>query len=120
MALFLPISFYFAVQHGLKAILVPWFTTYLFICAGWILITLKKIRIPLGVYGRNFLNPLAATLMMSVAVMICKYSLDYLRLTKPLLIAVIIEVLVGAFIYTLYLWRFDRGLFEGIRKLIKT
>jgi O-antigen/teichoic acid export membrane protein len=120
MALFFPVSFYFAVQHGLKAILIPWFTTYLFMCTAWMLVTLKKIGISVGVYGRNLVNPLAATLMMSAIVMICKYAFNPVRFHEPPVFAVIAEVLFGTFVYAFYLWRFDRGLFEGVRRLIRT
>ena len=41
-ALFMSISFYFAVQHGLNAIIIPWMTTFIFMCIIWITITIKK------------------------------------------------------------------------------
>lgn len=59
-------SFYFAVQHGLNAILVPWLTIFPCLCLGFITVTVKKIGINLLTYAKNLYVPFFATLVMSL------------------------------------------------------
>lgn len=114
-AILLPISFYFAVQYGSDAILIPWFTVYIITCCSWIVLTLRKIRISLLEYLNKLLPPIKATLVMAISVIVCDVATitEGLTLTSDLLV----KIVIGAFFYTTYLWFFNRQLFRDFLML---
>ncbi len=118
LAVTMSISFYFAVQFGLNAIIVPWFTVYLFISIFWIVFTLREIEINLNSYIARLYVPIMATLIMSAAI----YCFGHLATLYPvinqnLIYLLIGKILVGISTYVLYLWIFDRKIFYSIRML---
>lgn len=120
-ALLMPISFYFAVQYGLNAILVPWFTTYIAIFLAWVYITLRKMGIDLYKYIINIINPIVAALLMLLIVTgigeLRNIFPSYLNAFVSLLI---LKIIVSSFVYISYMWFFDRDLFRTIRNLLKS
>jgi O-antigen/teichoic acid export membrane protein len=121
--LLVPVSFYFAVQYGLQAILIPWFTTYLFICIIWITITLKSLDINIHSYFERLSKPIIGTLLMSIAVLILN---KYLAIYFPgqhknlLLLLLFVKIIMGGIVYVSYLWIFDKSLFYNLQKLRKS
>jgi len=99
----MPASFFFAVQYGLGAIVVPWVTIFIVICLLWTLITVRKIGIPLRDYAKNLVNPLLAAGLMSLTVTALRASP-----LQNIYGSTIGCVLVGASAYAGYLWVFDR------------
>jgi len=117
LAIAMPISFYFAVQYGLNAILIPWFTVYMAICLIWIVITLKKIEVPLFKYLRTINTPIIGSLVMSVPVFgIGRILSVYLGMQNPVLM-LSIKIFTGAATYLLYLYVFDKEAFRILGKL---
>jgi O-antigen/teichoic acid export membrane protein len=119
-ALLMGISFYYAVQYGLFAILIPWFTTYLIICTSWTIITLNTIGISIAAYCKKLLNPVTAVFIMSLGIISFDYFTAFYDLHGlNMLSRVSIKIGLGIFIYTGYFWVFDRQLFYKIRELSK-
>lgn len=117
-AILMPLSFYFAVQYGLTAMLVPWFSTYFILCTVWIFITINKIGIDLKSYLRSIMTPLLATVIMLIPIAFVSYTINIsLGKWNIYLISLILKVLLGAGFYLAYLWFFDRKLFSDIKKL---
>lgn len=118
----MPISFYFAVQYGLHAILIPWFTTYLFICTIWIYITLKSLDINVYSYFTRLSTPIKGTLLMSICVFILNVYLTryFPGQNKNLLsLLLFVKIILGGIVYVSYLWIFDKSLFNSLQKLRK-
>jgi PST family polysaccharide transporter len=117
-AIIMATSFYFAVQYGLNAMLIPWFTTYVILCAVWIIITLHKI----GIDSFTYLKTLAAPLMATFCVVIGLKFYNYVTILLPdqsinALCNLTLEIVIGALCYISYLWLFDRKLFYSLAKL---
>lgn len=118
-AILMSVSFFLAVPYGLSAILIPWFTVYFIICTFWIIISLKKIGISKVQYLKNISLPVISTLVMVAAVLLLKsYSCIFPQfINESLLIMLCFKIFAGAGFYFLFLWFFDRSLFENIKKL---
>ena len=118
-AISMAVSFYFAVKYGLDAILIPWFTTYIAISCGWIILTSHKIGVNFLIYVKNLSNPIMATLAMIAAIQLYSYSAVLFRLELNLFYHLVMKVGIGAFSYISYLWLVDKKLFYALRKLWK-
>jgi len=120
-AILMPLSFYFAVKYGLHAILIPWFTTYLLICAIWIFITLTSLEIHLSSYFERLSKPVIGTLLMSISVLILStFFTRYFPGQYNNLFLLLVKIITGGFIYVSYLWVFDKNLFYSLQKLRKS
>ncbi|MBT8386682.1 MAG: lipopolysaccharide biosynthesis protein, partial [Ignavibacteria bacterium] len=117
-AIVMSTSFYFAVQYGLHAIIVPWFTTYLIICLLWLIITLKKLEIGILIYIRNLYHPVIGTGVMTLAVLLCHNQMRLVSDFSPIS-SLIPQVIIGALAYISYLWFFNRELYYELKKLRK-
>lgn len=119
MALFLPISFYFAAQRGLNGMLLPWCTTYLFICAGWIIVTLNKLGIAVTAYLKNLHVPVISVFLMAFVLVTTGYLL---KISVPALTSFplfISKVCIGSLTYMLCVWCFDKNLLKNAVRMIK-
>ncbi len=117
LAITMPISFYFAVQYGLQAILVPWFTVYVIICSVWIWITLKKLGIPVKSYLKILSAPVIGSIVMGFIVIGFGGGLaDYFRI-ENLMAILLLKAGVGASAYCLYLYLFDKDAIIILKKL---
>lgn len=119
MAIFMPISFYFAVNYGLNAILIPWVTTYLFICLVWIILTLKKIGVNMNSYLKILFMPFTATMIMSVSIILFGYLQTLFFSHIITVVSLMAEITLGGLVYVSCLWYFDRDIFYSIKKLRK-
>lgn len=120
LAIAMPVSFYFAVQYGIKAILIPWFTVYMAICIIWIMFTLKKIGIPFSKYVRTINTPIIGSLMMSVAVFFLENIwLTYIGMESDVLL-LLLKIITGAIAYLLFLYAFDKEVFNILKKIRST
>lgn len=113
-AFLMTISFYIAVQYGLNAILIPWFTTYIIICIAWTVITVNTMGISVFKYIRNLMNPLLATF--SVFIAITLFS-SYIFLPLNIISMLAIKVMLGLVVYVCYFIYFDRQIFQRIKNL---
>jgi len=116
---FMPISFYFAVQYGLNAILVPWFTIYLIINCAWLLYSLQKTEIPVVSYLNSIKIPFMATAIMLFAIILVEHGLGILYPYLPIYGSFAIDVLVGTAVYVFFLWKIDGDLVRMLRMLVK-
>jgi O-antigen/teichoic acid export membrane protein len=119
MIMFMPVSFYFAVQHGLQAIVIPWLTTYIVIGIGWVMISIRKFGIPLGRYCTNLSKPFLGTLLMAAAILfVGKYCplAPFAPVRQPIVI-LSLSVILGATAYAAYFWFFDRGFIMNMKSL---
>ncbi len=114
-AIFMSISFYFAVQYELHAILYPWFTTYFIITIVWVIYTLRILDISISLYIRNISIPVIGVLVMSLPLWYMNQSsiLTNMELSSGL----IVKVIVAGGTYLGFLWIFDRGVFKALKKL---
>ena len=116
------ISFYFAVQKGLNAIVIPWVTTYALISCGWIVFTLKKIGLNFSAYIISLLHPAIATAIMFLTVTISKrffYS-TIIDLEGDLRLLVLVSsIIFGGGTYVGYFLLFNRQVLKTIKNLRK-
>ncbi len=117
--IFMPLSFFFAVQYGMNAILVPWCTTYMIITLAWLVYTLNKLDISMVSYLRTLRVPASATAMMAVAVAAMEYLIGYIQIKIPLYVSLSVEMIVGAAMYGFILWKLDSDLLKRLRILIR-
>jgi len=114
------LSFFLAVPYGLEAALIPWFTTYVVLSVSWIAITARKIGITPGVYLKGLFIPVAATLTMASAIQLLSIlGGDYLN-SLGQLSSLIIKCGIGASTYIMFLWVFDKRIFNMLRALRRT
>ncbi|WP_159931247.1 lipopolysaccharide biosynthesis protein [Oceanicoccus sp. KOV_DT_Chl] len=113
-AVFMSISFYFAVQYETNAILIPWFTTYLAISIVWLTYTNIKLGIGGGQYLATLRSPVLGVLALSLAVYILK-SLSTLY-QVDVIIMLPVTVAISSACYLLFLWIFDRNIWTFIQE----
>jgi len=119
-AALMSVSFFFAVQYGLEAILVPWFTTYLLISLVWITITLRQIGMPFLNYLRNLSIPFLAAIVMSSAVFLTDLLLEFIPPVQPYeFFILLIKIVVGASCYVGFLLIFAREFLMNAIKLLR-
>ena len=119
-AVLMPVSFFFAVKYGLNAIIIPWFTTFVVICSGWILITIKKIGVGLNEYLHVLMVPFAAVILMASGVISVKYFITISNISGGgFIYQLLLSVLCGAIVYGAFLWIFDKQLLRELKALKK-
>jgi O-antigen/teichoic acid export membrane protein len=120
LAVIMPISFYFAVKKGFHAILIPWFSTYFIICAGWVYLTIRKIGIGFVVYLTNLLTPFIATIIMSLSIILSAQFLQYVADSPiSLLHSLIIKMAMAALLYCISFYTLDRKFLANVKLLLK-
>lgn len=121
MTMLMPLSFYFAVQYGLNAILVPWLTSYVLLCCTWIVITLRKVDIRVGMYVRTIVRPAVGSVMMAAGILVLESSLLGSGLENLMPIGkLVLEMLIACALYLLYLCIFDMDTILRLKAIIRT
>lgn len=115
-AILLSISFYIAVKFGPRAILIPWFTTYVFTFMFYTIITLRKISISMLAYLRAISIPAVSTLTMFIVILMYSYQVKY---EIHLIFNLVTNILIGIVIYVGTFFLFDKKYIVKIRKMIK-
>lgn len=119
-AVIMPVSFYFATQRGLNDILVPWFSSYVLLTVGWIIISLLKLGIPIRKYLSCLAAPVSATALMALGL----YFFLHQNIPMPLegkiadYIYLSLGFSVGVAVYIGYTWFVEKKFIMNIRKLI--
>lgn len=118
LAISMPIAFYIAAHYGLNGMIIPWLSVYFLVCVYWVYFTIKELNISVWEYLSKLSTPVAASVIMSLAI----YAFEYLRIYFPmgyrgLLIVMLCKILIGLAVYLTYLWVFDRNVFYSIKKL---
>ena len=120
LAISMATSFYIAVQYGLNAILIPWFTTYIIACVVWIIITLKSIGINLITYLKILSNSIVATFAIAVGIILSDYIIvSLLSQNIYLIFSLALKITLSILIYIGYYWFFHRHLFYSLLNLRK-
>lgn len=118
LAILMSISFYFAVKHGLKAIIIPWATTYTIICLSWIYITINKLGISVKKYVSSILPCLISVMAMTLGIILSdKFMISPHNFA--LWINFIVKFIIGSFCYIVCLWYLDKNMFYKIKSLIQ-
>jgi O-antigen/teichoic acid export membrane protein len=118
-AIIMPISFYYAVRGGLDTILIPWFTLYVLIAIIFTIFTLRVMGVSLTTYLKCMINATLGTVLMSLAIIYLQQGLHLECISKYLMIQVAIQVIIGATVYTLYMWNFERSMLLAVKNIIK-
>jgi O-antigen/teichoic acid export membrane protein len=112
--LILPISFYFTANRGLEALPIPWITVYPLIRLSLTWATLRKLKISIVEYLNNLKHPFWASTSMLCLLFIIKFVLfPSSWLDHNPRVIVILMTTIGAILYFLYLFIFQRGLVNG-------
>ncbi len=120
LAVFMPVSFFFAARHGIHAILIPWLTAYIVINIGWFVYTLRKIDIPITSYLGSLKIPSLVTAAMAAAVIVSDRAVGTAIFPGGNIHgSLAIDVLIGASVYMFLLWKFDSRHLKSIKSLIK-
>ena len=114
-AVLLSISFYIAVKFGTSAILVPWFTTYVFTFMFYTVITLKKININLFAYFKAISIPVVSTLSMFIVIVVYSNQVKY---GTHEILNLIAKIIIGIVIYSGTFLIFDKKYIVKIRRMI--
>lgn len=119
-ALFMSISFYFAVKHGLNAMLIPWITTFPVLCIVFIIATLIKIKVGIFAYLKNLSTPVMATFVMCIFVILCTRAVWFLPdvyVNDWLVLGV--KIASGVLSYLGFLFVFDRSFLQKIYNMLR-
>lgn len=116
--IFMPMSFYIAVQYGLYAILVPWLTIDVVINFSWLIYTLKKLNISLSSYIESLRVPLIVTTIMVFIIVLIDHAPAFLHVYVPIYWQLMIDIVAGAAAYGFYLWKFDSELLKKLKELV--
>ena len=117
---FMGISFFFAVNYGLEAIIIPWFTTYFLICIIWIMITINKIEINILSYVKAIIIPITAVVTMSITVFLADYLIKSILYNNEYIISLIVKLVLGGMVYIFVIIIFDRSIMRRIKQIIKS
>jgi O-antigen/teichoic acid export membrane protein len=118
-AVAMSVSFFFAAKHGLIALTLPWVSTYLVLCTGWMFISIRKFGITLGRYSRNMLHPIVATSIMAAVLVIIRGA-SHMPSSKVLQVLFLVGfVVLGGVLYASYFWFLDRNFLLTLRKFLK-
>ena len=120
-ATLMSVSFFYAVQHSLEAVLIPWFTTYLLISLVWITLTLRQLRIPIFKYLKNLAIPFAATFVLSAVVILIEQistSIPFTLSYEPMIL--ILKIASGGICYVGFYALFDRDYLRNTARLFRT
>ena len=121
MAILMGISFFFAVNYGLNATIIPWFTTYAVICIIWILITINKIEVHLFSYLKAIITPLAAVTAMSAVVISLEYLIGILALRNNYdTVILALKLACGGIVYFLVLIGLDKSVLIRLKEIRKS
>jgi len=116
----MPISFYFAVQHGLNAIIIPWITTFLFMCILWITITINKIGVKISSYIFNLIHPMIGSFIMFIAVLVFRDMVTPINfINNNDILRLLTSVIIGGIAYIGYQWFADREFIFDIKRMLK-
>lgn len=114
-------SFYIAVQYGLNAILIPWFTTYIIACTVWTTITLKSIEISLSTYLKVLLHSIIATFTIVAGIILYDYVITSILLQNiNLFFSLTAKITLSILIYLGYFWFFNRDMLYILQKMRRT
>lgn len=119
--LVMPISILAAAMYGLNALVIPWITLYPLICVGWTWITLRKLNINIMDYLNIFIKPLCGTgLMVAGIIFIQLLHSNNLIHAENLRGMFILEISIGAAIYTLWTLFAEKKALLDLASLIKS
>jgi O-antigen/teichoic acid export membrane protein len=114
------VSFYFAVQHGLNAIVIPWLATYSIVSIFWIFFTTKRINVSLADYIMRLIHPTIGTAIMFIAILLFReFLFSAYEISDVRFIALISSVVLGGLAYILYFIIFNRKVISMIKYLKK-
>ncbi|MCB9059521.1 MAG: lipopolysaccharide biosynthesis protein [Calditrichae bacterium] len=119
-AILMAVSFYFAVQFGFMAILIPWFTTYIFLRVSWMLITLRKLGIPAFSYVKNIRHIFIASALMFAAVRLLTFILHLEMFDNSALFNLVTKVITGGSVYLVYILFFEKEMLLNVKKMIRS
>ncbi len=111
-------SFYFAVQHGLQAITIPWVTTFVVVCVGWMVFTMRRIGASPIAFLANLRHPFLATLLMYGVVVIGESAVDSIwdGLRGDILVLAF-SIVIGGGVYLGYFLLFNRQIFSILKEM---
>jgi O-antigen/teichoic acid export membrane protein len=119
-ALAMSVSFYFAVKHGINAILIPWLSTFPIICMIFIIVTLKKIKIGLFEYVKKISMPIAASIFMAFMVILTQKTILFF---PPVFgeewVILGAKMILGALSYLGFLFVFDKGFLKKSYQMLR-
>jgi len=117
-ALLVPLSFYYAVQYGFQAVLIPWFTTYVLIALVWTLITIRMIGIGVAEYARTVLHPILGAFIMSVVTLTAQRIMSQIQ-PDEIILRLMLSILFGLSSYLAYIWIFDESLLRSLSIMLR-
>lgn len=110
------ISFYFSSKLGSAAELaLPWILIYPLVITIYILLTLRSLSLPLIEYFKAIKHPIMGTILMGLSVITTK-SIAQNNLSSNIF-CLIIPVISGAMIYSIYTYIFSRNILKELREI---
>ncbi len=118
--LLIPLSFYISASYGLAYLVLPWITVFPAIRFAFTWITLRKLDISLSDYLRNIFQPVLATLLMLSVLTLFKISWPHnLQPASGFNPYLLYAVIAGAASYGVYIYFFQRNIYESLISLRK-
>lgn len=118
LAVCMSISFFFSAPYGLKAMVIPWLTVYIFCSSIMTYITIKKIGISFLKYAKNISAPLISTAAMALVVIFtekifCNYSSTIM---SSQLVELLVKIFLGFVVYCFLIFMIDKEIISKIKK----
>ena len=114
-AVIMTVSFYYAAQFDIYAMIFPWCISYVLLSLWWIFYTIKCIDISVSVYISNIIMVIIASFFMMMAILSYKYYGNILPFSGYGLLPVLLyKVAVGILVYSGIIYFFDRELVNDL------
>lgn len=113
------ITYYLFLTPQLESILIPYFITFVVFNIGWIIFSLRKLKIPYLTYTKQIVHPLVASIIMGLVVFISDKASDSIDLSISTLLLLITKVVLGLIAYIGYYLLFARSELVMVQKFFK-
>jgi hypothetical protein len=118
LAVLMGVSFAVCAGWGLNGMIVPWVTTYVLLCLGWLLISLRSLGIGYDSYLHALSGPAVATAAMAVSLVIGKAVTSLPAAERVGHLGQFVAVCgLGAVVYAAVLWMVDRSYVRRLSRM---
>lgn len=119
-AVVMTVSFYYAAQFDIYAMIFPWCISYVLLSGWWIIYTIKCIDISISTYISNIFMVIIGSLFMMIVILLYKYYAPFLPFYDHGLFPMLVyKVMIGVCVYSGMIYFFDRELVDDILSFLR-
>jgi teichuronic acid exporter len=116
-ACIIPVSFYYAVQYGLNAVLIPWFTSCLLTAVIWILITIRSIGVAVADYLKSIMHSVIGSIVMALVFETAAGAVS--QADTWMILQAAVPVFLGGAAYSAYMAWAEREMLRSLIAMIR-